>query len=29
MEFEEGDATKQKSVKGSAFSLNEGTAFGE
>ena len=29
MEFGEGDATKQKAVKKSAFSLNEGQAFGE
>ena len=28
-EFWEGDATKQKSVKKSAFSLNEGKAFSE
>ena len=28
-EFGEGYATKQKSVKRSAFSLNEGTAFSE
>ena len=28
-EFGEGDATKQKSVKRSAFSLNEGRAFSE
>ena len=29
MEFGEGDAMKQKSVKKSAFSLNEGMAFSE
>ena len=28
-EFGEGDAPKQKSVKRSAFSLNEGKAFSE
>ena len=28
-EFGEGDATKQKSVKRSAFPLNEGKAFSE
>ena len=28
-EFGEGNATKQKSVKRSAFSLNEGKAFNE
>ena len=28
-EFRDGDATKQKSVKNSAFSLNEGKAFSE
>ena len=29
IELGEGDATKQKSVKRSAFSLNEGKAFSE
>ena len=29
VEFGEGDATKQKSVKRSTFSLNEGKAFSE
>ena len=29
MEFGEGDATKQKSMKKSAFSLNEGKVFNE